>query len=394
METTENNSQAAVEEKNSGRAPASEVTAAHRKASEDRALSTLQNVITDFVLVLNNQRQIVAVNQALLSAFGLNADALLGMRPGEAFGCIYSCEGADGCGTGTHCAVCGAHSTYMAAQSSEVQVVGECRLTIGRGQDAAFDLEVVATPYSHEDESFLICTLRDISASKRRNILERIFFHDVINTAGGIHGLASILVENESLPREKDQEFKGWMHSLSLKLIDEINQQRHLLAAEKGEYLPARGEFSIGQVLEDVRALYTNHVVAEGKTLVIEEEPGGSMISDETVVRRVLGNLVKNALEATEAGGVVTISAYEKGAEVRFSVHNETVMPETVRLQIFQRSFSTKAANGRGIGAYSVKLFTERYLKGKVEFISREPEGTIFSVIVPRETDDFSASAG
>jgi sensor histidine kinase regulating citrate/malate metabolism len=54
-----------------------------------------------------------------------------------------------------------------------------------------------------------------------------------------------------------------------------------------------------------------------------------------------------------------------------------------VQLQIFQRSFSTKGENGRGIGAYSVKLFGEGYLKGKVAFSSSDPEGTVFSLSLP-----------
>ena len=57
-------------------------------------------------------------------------------------------------------------------------------------------------------------------------------------------------------------------------------------------------------------------------------------------------------------------------------------MTEAVRHQIFQRSFSTKGP-GRGLGTYSVKLFTEQYLKGKVGFESLEGKGTTFFVSLP-----------
>jgi signal transduction histidine kinase len=59
-------------------------------------------------------------------------------------------------------------------------------------------------------------------------------------------------------------------------------------------------------------------------------------------------------------------------------------MPEEIQLQVFQRSFSTKASSGRGIGTYSMKLLGEHYLGGKVAFTSREPEGTEFTVTLPR----------
>lgn len=59
-------------------------------------------------------------------------------------------------------------------------------------------------------------------------------------------------------------------------------------------------------------------------------------------------------------------------------------MPEQVRLQVFQRSFSTKGEPGRGIGTYSIKLFGETYLGGRVSFSSQEPEGTTFTLVVPK----------
>jgi sensor histidine kinase regulating citrate/malate metabolism len=49
---------------------------------------------------------------------------------------------------------------------------------------------------------------------------------------------------------------------------------------------------------------------------------------------------------------------------------------------IFQRSFSTKGF-GRGLGTYSIRLLTERYLKGSVSFTSSALSGTIFRVRYP-----------
>lgn len=57
-------------------------------------------------------------------------------------------------------------------------------------------------------------------------------------------------------------------------------------------------------------------------------------------------------------------------------------MPQSVKDQIFNRSFSTKGA-GRGVGTYSIKLLGERYLSGKVSFTSTPDEGTTFSIKLP-----------
>jgi signal transduction histidine kinase len=107
------------------------------------------------------------------------------------------------------------------------------------------------------------------------------------------------------------------------------------------------------------------------------------MTSDPALLSRVLTNLVKNALEASAVGEIVTLTCRSWGEFVEFSVHNPSVMPPEVRRQIFQRSFSTKGA-GRGLGTYSVKLLTERYLGGTVDFDSVEGEGTTFRARYPR----------
>ena len=52
--------------------------------------------------------------------------------------------------------------------------------------------------------------------------------------------------------------------------------------------------------------------------------------------------------------------------------------------QIFQRSFTTKRGEGRGIGTHSIRRFTERYLRGNVSFTSTENESTVFSVSLPK----------
>jgi len=106
-------------------------------------------------------------------------------------------------------------------------------------------------------------------------------------------------------------------------------------------------------------------------------------VVDKALLGRVLGNLLKNAIEASEPGETISVGCSRLETDrIEFWVHNAAVMPEHVRMQVFQRSFSTKG-RGRGIGTYSVKLLTERYLEGTVSFTSRPGNGTIFRVRYP-----------
>jgi signal transduction histidine kinase len=80
--------------------------------------------------------------------------------------------------------------------------------------------------------------------------------------------------------------------------------------------------------------------------------------SDERILRRVLINMVKNALEASDSGEKVRLNCYIEDNLAVYTVWNEAVISDDVKSQIWQRSFSTKGPS-RCIGTYSMKIFTE-----------------------------------
>ncbi len=142
-------------------------------------------------------------------------------------------------------------------------------------------------------------------------------------------------------------------------------------------------EFDAARLVVRLCILYSHHSVAEGKRIAPPVITGETMIrADDVILGRILGNLIKNALEASQKGQSVSVT-YSNDGSPAFSVHNDTAMSEEARLQMFQRSFSTKEGRGRGIGSYSVKLLTERYLKGAVTFESNPGEGTTFTIRLP-----------
>jgi signal transduction histidine kinase len=104
--------------------------------------------------------------------------------------------------------------------------------------------------------------------------------------------------------------------------------------------------------------------------------------TDSALLKRILLNMAKNAAEATPENGFIKILCSRKPGKALFSVNNPGVISDDIRSQIFQRSFSTKG-NGRGLGTYSMKLFGENYLKGKVYFRSNEKQGTTFIIELP-----------
>ena len=361
--------------------------AAHNKMILDTFIPAIIEAMPDYVLVLNQERRVLAVNSRLLKAFDIaDPRVLIGLRPGEALHCIHAGDSPGSCDTGRHCRKCGAVMAIVESELSNTQVAKEYYITLDREEWRSFDLEVLVTPLEIAGMELSLFAMRDISAEKQRTMLEQVFFHDVINTAGGIRGLASALASGSLLTPDEERHYKQWLVTLTEKLVDEIHYQRNLLAAEKGEFKPNLGIVEVGELLREEYALYSNHEVAAERQLLIGKTSECKIISDGAVLRKILRNLIKNALEATPKGGTVTLSSREDDGQLTFLVNNPGVMAEDVQLQLFQRSFSTKAAEGRGTGTYSVKLFGERYLKGKVAFTSSEPDGTTFSFSLPKSS--------
>jgi signal transduction histidine kinase len=343
----------------------------------DDLVDALIQAVPGYAMLINQQRQIVAVNSNVLCITGeQECDALIGKRPGEALNCVHAGDVPGGCGTGLHCSVCGAVLAIVESQQAGRQAVRECHVTLNSAEGTVLDMLATATPVRIRGEKFTVFVLQDISSEKRRDVLERVFFHDVSNTAGSIHGLASILVEHDGLPTHLETEYKNWLVRLSGTLVDEIRSQRKLLAAEQGAFVPEIAPVGIRSIFEDVYQLYYHYDKIPGRLLVIADGPDFTVNSDASIIRRIIGNMTLNALEASPIGETVTISAHAEDSKVVIEVHNAGEMAADTQ---FKRSFSTKSPAGRGIGTYSMKLFGERYLKGKVTFRSSRQEGTVFS---------------
>lgn len=367
-----------------GRASVETLEVERRAIAQAAFIDALMQAMPDFVMVLNEHRQIVAVNQRIIKAFGVDDPALLiGKRPGEALDCIHASEGPNGCGTGVNCAVCGAVLAILESQESGQQACGECRVVLCKDGGTALDLEAVATPLDVAGMPMTVFALRDISSDKRRQVLERVFFHDIINTAGGIRGVASLLHEDADLPQEKQETYKEWLVDLSDNLVEEITHQRRLLSAERGEYLVVKQQTALAELMQDVFHVYEHHERAPGRILRLEPIPSCMLQTDQPILRRIIGNMVLNALEASAAGNEVVMRAKVSDDKVRIEVENKGVIPQDIQRSLFKRSFSTKADSGRGIGTYSMKLFGERYLGGKVDFNSADGR-TVFYIELSR----------
>jgi len=341
--------------------------------------SEVLNAVPIIVVILNEHRQIVFANHAMDKFMKLSGEhSSHGKRHGEVLRCIHAIESEGGCGTTEYCRTCGAVRAILISQKGNASV--QEYLISREGNLDPLELRVTATPLNTYHGTFTIFTISDISHEKRRRALERIFFHDVLNTTGGLTGYFEMMEEEDP---QIQKECLSTIKHLLRKLIDEIKAQVELAAAESNELAANPKEINSIDCIQEFCEFYRHHIVAENRTISVDLNAMRIMfVSDSTLLGRVLGNMIKNALEASPEKGIVTVGCAHHNESVEFWVHNTSFIPRNVQLQMFQRSFSTNGSN-RGLGTYSMKLLSERYLHGKVSFTTSQEEGTTFRVTIP-----------
>jgi len=341
------------------------------------------DAVPQVTALLNKERQVIFSNKALKDMLDEQLlDEILGQRIGELIGCNNASNNTGGCGTSERCTVCGAMTAIIESQISDRSSTKECRInTLKDSCESSLDFKVTASPFHFNNLRFTLLSIVDISHQKRRQIFERIFFHDVMNT------VSAIKWNLEYLPLAKDntdsKKVIETVNVISEDLMEEVLAQRDLAAAESGDLKTNSTLVDSLDILAQVKAKMQHHSVSNNKSIIIDKQSVKTKFeSDIVLLKRVLTNMLKNALEATPENETVVIGAQAETGKVVFWIKNPAVMPHDVKLQVFQRSFSTKGHN-RGLGTYSMKLITEKYLNGKIGFSSDEIQGTKFYIELP-----------
>lgn len=361
----------------SGRKTGLELDQDIRYATSNAFISGLMTITNGLFAVLNDKRQVVALNDSFIKLLGVeDTGQILGLRPGETVNCIHACEMPGGCGTSEYCSTCGAVVSIVAAMETRQPQERTCALKVEKdNQNVDLYFNVRSCPLVVEGDLFVLLFLQDISMQQHRACLDRTFFHDINNILCALVGKSELL----SLRTQPSEEKMHELHHIVLRISQEIAIQNSLQKSLDASYKPLYSEVKVNSILSEVEQLFLDHPLTANRTLEVHLAPYDIVITtDFHLASRIVINMVTNALEATPDEGTVTVSVEPLQNSISFCVRNAGVIPEDVARRIFQRNFSTKGAMGRGFGTYSMKLFGEQVLGGSVQFSTSENEGTTF----------------
>ena len=351
----------------------------------------LLHCVGGLLAILNEQRQLVALNESFLRHLGIkNPETAMGLRLGEVLHCVHAHDAPAGCGTTRFCSTCGAALALAASLAHEGPAEHTCALqAVRNGKTVELALLARAQTIEIGGGRFILLFIQDITQQQHRASLERTFYHDINNQ------LCLLVCASELLASEAPSDLANMIRDASLRLSREVEIQRCLSAADAGALAPEQQSVAAHRILDDLQRFFAIHPVAHGKRIRFEDPAADPTLStDPALLFRVLCNMIINAFEATEPQGEVIVWMTQELGSVTFCVWNGQPIPEDVARRVFQRNFSTKPQAGRGFGTYSMKLFGEKYLNGSVTFSSSPEEGTVFRMSLPCSGNAAAASAG
>lgn len=338
-------------------------------------MSGLLHSVSGLLAVLNEHRQIIALNDSFLRTIGIDdPEKALGLRHGEAFQCIHAHDTEGGCGTTKFCSTCGAAVAIVGSLAGDVTMERMCALTAERnGKHVEIALLIRAQPIHVHGTKLLLLLAHDVTVEQRRAALERTFFHDINNM------LCELLNACELLHHQDPNELTDTILEMATRLNGEVAIQQYLSSQEAGDYRATWRACSANSLLEETHRFFERHPALEAKVLdVATLESDVTFTTDTSAVFRILCNMILNAVEATEKGGRIRVWLEQQEESIVFHVWNPVFIPPEVQLRLFQRNFSTKAEAGRGIGTFSMKLLGEEVLGGHLDYTTSRTDGTEF----------------
>ena len=153
-------------------------------------------------------------------------------------------------------------------------------------------------------------------------------------------------------------------------------------------------------LLREVQGLMSTSLESRAVQLVVESSPELLIRADSGHLKQVLINLVRNAAEAIDGAGTVTLRARPARALLEGRETDAVILevsdtgkgiPPEIEKRLFDPFFSTKEA-GTGLGLPIAVRIVERH-GGMIQYQTRPGHGTTFGVVLPREINDTAGSA-
>ena len=221
----------------------------------------------------------------------------------------------------------------------------------------------------HKTKEFLKSTISDISHQLKTPLAALMMYQEIIESEP----------DNTNTVKEFSQKI-----GIALKRMEQlILSMLKITRLDTGNILFDKRACSVQELIKNAISELTTRATQEKKQLIVQGTPNQTVICDMDWTSEAIGNLVKNALDHTEAGGVIEITWESTPTMLRILVYDNGsgIAPEDIH-HIFKRFYRSKYSlntPGIGLGLPLAKSIIEGQ-GGLISVQSVLHEGTTFSV--------------
>ncbi|GAB4350092.1 MAG: PAS-domain containing protein [Oricola sp.] len=212
--------------------------------------------------------------------------------------------------------------------------------------------------------------------------------HDISQPLNAARLYTSSLVERMTAKRSADRD-------IALKIDSSLQAVENIIGAvldisrlDAGAMTPSPSVFSLGDLLAQIKTDF--QPLADEKALEFIVVPSSVIVeSDRNLLRRLVQNLVSNALKYTKSGKVL-VGVRRDGDDALICVCDTGIGISSKKAKAVFREFErlsegARIASGLGLGLSIVDRIS-RVLGLTIEMKSKLKKGTIFSVRIPRSS--------
>ena len=216
--------------------------------------------------------------------------------------------------------------------------------------------------------------------------------HDIRTPINGIRGMIEIANYYKDDP-DKQTECRKKIWDASGLLLELVNEVLDMGKLESGEIMLEEREFDLKELLDSVGVVVDKQARERGITIITDSYPVEHryLLGSPLHLRRLLMNIISNAVKYNHAGGEVRLGCRQKPsadpetAQIEFTCADTGIgMSEEFQKHVFEpfaqeRNFARSEYGGTGLGMPIAKSLAEK-MGGTLSFVSRQGVGTTFTL--------------
>ena len=225
--------------------------------------------------------------------------------------------------------------------------------------------------------------------------------HELRTPAAILRGESEVALSRAERPAEEYRESLAVLHAEAQRLTQIVEDLFTLTRADAGQYPLSPHDIYLDELVADCAHATRSLASAKEITLTCEAPEELPIRADEALLRRMILNLLDNAIKYTPAGGRVAVSCERAGNEYAVSVTDSGVgIPAELQQKVFERFFRADKARTRsendGVGAglgLSIARWIAEAHRGQLILARSDASGSTFTALLPAQIAVESAAA-